>query len=379
MRFRRQGLSLFTIGALVVLYGCSSTDEIEPVVPDWDRTTQLEIPPDLTAPKENMNTEQFSAAARNATQAELDQYSQFQEFQKMADFQDFLKWRDRHSADLDLSLAAFRQARDEAIGQSLKEKGVLTLTTREGQMIVLIDDTLENCWGRLDTALANMGVHVLARRQDEGTFRVHYGTEAPEESGTWTDWIPWLSDPIIYLVSLELTRNGPAVSIRDEAAQSVNTELANSLAELIGIQLLTFASDAPVASAPAAESPVTLEETSSGYLTLVLSSPAGAAWNRLDLELQDMGFSIEQRDRAQLRFVVRYDDPSKIADKSWFQALAFWKDDVSAPAEDIFVVLTPAGSQTHVNVLDANNQQTALGDQVLRLLEAGIKAKKEED
>ncbi len=378
MRFRRQTLSLLAIGALVVLHGCSSTDEIEPVVPDWDRTTQLEIPPDLTAPKENTNTEQFSAAARNATQAELDQYSQFQEFQKMADFQDFLKWRDRHSADLDLSLAAFRQARDEAIGQSLKEKGVLTLTTREGQMIVLIDDTLENCWERLDTALANMGVHVLARRQDEGTFRVHYGTEAPEESGTWTDWIPWLSDPIIYLVSLELTRNGPAVSIRDEAAQSVNTELANSFAELIGIQLLTFANDAPVASAPAAESSVTLEETSSGYLTLVLSSAAGAAWNRLDLELQDMGFSIEQRDRAQLRFIVRYDDPSKIADKSWFQALAFWKDDVSAPAEDIFVVLAPAGSQTHVNVLDANNQQTELGDQVLRLLEAGIKAKEED-
>ena len=378
MRFRRQALSLFTIGALVALYGCSSTDKIEPVVPDWDRTTQLEIPPDLTAPKENMNTEQFSAAARNATQAELDQYSQFQEFQKMADFQDFLNWRDRHSADLDLSLAAFRQARDEAIGQSLKEKGVLTLTTREGQMIVLIDDTVENCWQRLDTALTNMGVHVLERRQDEGTFRVHYGTEAPEESGTWTDWIPWLSDPIIYLVGLELTRNGPAVSIRDEAAQSVNTELANSFAELIGIQLLTFASDAPIASAPTAESSVTLEETSSGYLTLVLSSPAGAAWNRLDLELQDMGFSIEQRDRAQLRFVVRYDDPSKIADKSWFQALAFWKDDVSAPAEDIFVVLTPAGSQTHVNVLDANNQQTELGDQVLRLLEAGIKEKEED-
>ena len=84
MRFRRQALSLFTVGALVALHGCSSTDEIEPIAPDWDRTTQLEIPPDLTAPKENTNTEQFSAAARNATQAELDQYSQFQEFQKLS-------------------------------------------------------------------------------------------------------------------------------------------------------------------------------------------------------------------------------------------------------------------------------------------------------
>ena len=197
----------------------------------------------------------------------------------MADFQDFLKWRDRHSVDLDLSLAAFRKARDEAIGESLQEEGVLTLTTREGQVIVLIDDTLENSWQRLDTALFNMGVHVLTRRQDQGTFRVHYGTEAPEESGTWTDWIPWLSDPIIYLVSLELTRNGPAVSIRDEATQSVNTKLANSFAELIGIQLLTFASDTAVAATPATASSVTLEEASTGYLTLVLSSAAGAAWS----------------------------------------------------------------------------------------------------
>ena len=293
----------------------------------------------------------------------------------MADFQDFLKWRDRHSADLDLSLAAFRKARDEAIGESLQEEGVLTLTTREGQVIVLIDDTLENSWQRLDTALVNMGVHVLTRRQDEGTFRVHYGTKAPEESGTWTDWIPWLSDPIIYLVSLELTRNGPAVSIRDEATQSVNTKLANSFAELIGIQLLTFASDTAVAATPATASSVTLEEASSGYLTLVLSSAAGAAWSSLDLELQDMGFSIEQRDRAQLRFVVRYDDPTKLSDKSWFQALAFWKDDVSAPAEDIFVVLTPTGAKTRINILDANDQQTKLGNQVLRLLEASLKAK----
>ena len=381
MRLRRQVFSLVAISTLVALHGCSSTDEIEPAQPDWDRTTQLEIPPDLTAPKENANTERFSAAARNATQAELDQYSQFQEFQKMADFQDFLKWRDRHSADLDLSLAAFRKARDEAIGESLQEAGVLTLTTREGQAIVLIDDTLENSWQRLDTALTNLGVHVLARRQPEGTFRVHYGSETPEDTGGWTDWIPWLSDPIIYLVSLELTRNGPAVSIRDEAAQSVNTELANSFAELIGIQLLTFASDTAVAATPATASSVTLEKASSGRLTMVLSSAAGAAWNRLDLELQDMGFSIEQRDRAQLRFVVRYDDPSKLADKSWFQTLAFWKDDVSAPAEDIFVVLTPAGAQTHINVLDANDQQTELGDQVLRLLEASLQAKqaKEDD
>jgi len=377
MRLHHYASSLFVLSTLLILHGCSSTDEIEPAEPDWDRTTQLEIPPDLTAPKDNANTEQFSAAARNASEAELGQYSQFQKFQQMADFQDFLKWRETHSADLDLSLAAFRKARDEAIAQSLDEKGVLTLSTREGQVIILMDDTLENCWQRLDTALTNMGVHVLARREDQGIFRVHYGTETPEDTGTWTDWIPWLSDPIIYEISLELTRNGPAVSIRDDEGQSVNTELANAFVELLSIQLLTFASDSAVAAAPTVESSVTLQETAGGYLTLVISGAAGGVWNRLDRELQDMGFSIVKRDRTQLRFLVRYDDPSKLADKTWFQSLAFWKDDPSAPAEDVSVVLTPAGAETHVNVLDAADQQTELGNQVVELLAASLKAKEE--
>jgi len=377
MRFTHHVSSSLVLSALLAVQGCSSKDEIEPAAPDWDRTTQLEIPPDLTAPKDSANTEQFSAAARNASETELNQYSQFQEFQKMADFQDFLKWREKHSADLDLSLIAFRKARDEVIAESLSENGVLTLTTHEGQTIILIDDTLEHCWQRLETALINMGVHVLARRQDQGIFRVHYGTETPEETDSWTSWIPWLNDPIIYRVSLELTRNGPAVSIRDDQAQSVNTELANSFAELIGIQLLTFAGDSAIATAPKIESSVVLEEASGGYLTMVISGAAGGVWNRLDQELQDMGFSIVKRDLAQLRFVVRYDDPSKLADKSWFQSLAFWKESASAPAENISVVLTPAGAETYVNVLDAADRQTELGDQVLELLSESLKAKED--
>ena len=86
MRFPLHVSPLLVLSVLLTVQGCSSKDEIEPAAPDWDRTTQLEIPPDLTAPKENANSQQFSAAARNASEAELNQYSQFQEFQKMADF-----------------------------------------------------------------------------------------------------------------------------------------------------------------------------------------------------------------------------------------------------------------------------------------------------
>ena len=104
---------------LLALQGCSSTEEFERATPDWDNTTQLEVPPDLTPLRENASGEQFSAAARDASGAELDQYSQFQKFQKMAEFQDFLKWQQDHSTELDLSLEAFYEARNEAIAKVL--------------------------------------------------------------------------------------------------------------------------------------------------------------------------------------------------------------------------------------------------------------------
>ena len=56
----------------------------------------------------------------------------------------------------------------------------------------------------------------------------------------------------------------------------------------------------------------------------MLSSAARAAWNRLDLELRDMGFSINVGPGTALCSAL---DDGKIADKSWFQALAF--DDVA--------------------------------------------------
>ncbi|MBT6933162.1 MAG: hypothetical protein HN987_10510, partial [Proteobacteria bacterium] len=151
-----KSLSLFCLCALIFVTGCSSTGQITPSKPVWDRTTELEIPPDLTTPQANAGSEQYSAAALNASKAELDQYEQFESFQQMADFKDFLEWREKHSANLDLSLEAFRSARDQQIATALTEQGVLTITTRDGQRVLLINDTLDNTWDRLRTAANNM-------------------------------------------------------------------------------------------------------------------------------------------------------------------------------------------------------------------------------
>ena len=369
-------LLLFAPLILLALYGCSSTEELERATPDWNNTAQLEVPPDLTPLQENVSGQVFSAAARDASSAELDQYSQFEKFQKMAEFQDFLKWQEGHSTELDLSLEAFYEARNEAIIKVLKEKGVLTITTRNGQQILLIDGTSQNSWERLDTATVNMGLHIISSRADQGYLRVHYDTKTPDNEGGWKDWIPWLSDPIIYRITLEQSKNGSTVSIKDDKGNAVNTDSANTLIERLGVQLRTFAGGPEqVATVETKDiSGLALEETATGYLALVVPGAAAGVWKRLDRQLQDTGFSLASRDKSALRFVIRYDDPAIMRDKSWVQSLAFWKEDVSAPAQDIQLVLTPAGELTRVDALDSNDKQSELGSRILEVLFESLKA-----
>jgi len=361
---------------LLALYGCSSTEELERATPDWNNTAQLEVPPDLTPLQENASGQVFSAAARDASSAELGQYSQFEKFQKMAEFQDFLKWQEGHSTELDLSLEAFYEARNEAIVKVLKEKGVLTITTRNGQQILLVDDTSQNSWERLDTATVNMGLHIISSRADQGYLRVHYDTQEPDSEGGWKDWIPWLSDPIIYRITLEQSKNGSTVSIKDDKGNTVNTDSANTLIERLGVQLRTFAGGPEqVATVETKDiSGLALEETATGYLALVVPGAAAGVWKRLDRQLQDTGFSLASRDKSALRFVIRYDDPTIMRDKSWVQSLAFWKEDVSAPAQDIQLVLTPADELTRVDALDSNDKQSELGSRILEVLFESLKA-----
>ena len=369
-------LRLLTPLILLALYGCSSTEELGRATPDWNNTAQLEVPPDLTPLQENASGQVFSAAARDASSAELSQYSQFEKFQKMAEFQDFLKWQQGHSTELDLSLEAFYEARNEAIVKVLKEKGVLTITTRNGQQILLIDDTFQNSWERLDTATVNMGLHIISSRADQGYLRVHYDTKEPDSEGGWKDWIPWLSDPIIYRITLEQSKNGSTVSIKDDKGNTVNTDSANTLIERLGVQLRTFAGGPEqVATVETKDiSGLALEETATGYLALVVPGAAAGVWKRLDRQLQDTGFSLASRDKSALRFVIRYDDPAIMRDKSWVQSLAFWKEDVSAPAQDIQLVLTPAGELTRVDALDSNDKQSELGSRILEVLFKSLKA-----
>lgn len=72
-----------------------------------------------------------------------------------------------------------------------------------------------------------------------------------------------------------------------------------------------------------------LNRSGPGGTTLEVSEPFDRAWRRVGLALDRIGFTVEDRDRSQGVYYVRYVDPDADAkskkDSGWLSKMAFWK------------------------------------------------------
>ena len=101
-----------------------------------------------------------------------------------------------------------------------------------------------------------------------------------------------------------------------------------------------------------------LSRATDGAGALLLEEPFDRAWRRVGLALDRVGFTVEDRDRSQGLYFVRYVDPDadskkKDADKGFISKLMFWKggsDDKPNQAQ-YRIHLTTAGGSTTVQVL----------------------------
>ncbi len=69
---------------------------------------------------------------------------------------------------------------------------------------------------------------------------------------------------------------------------------------------------------------------SDGQVSLSMEEPFDRAWRRVGLALDRIGFTVEDRDRAQGLYFVRYVDPdadNKSPSKGFLSSLAFWRSD----------------------------------------------------
>jgi outer membrane protein assembly factor BamC len=89
---------------------------------------------------------------------------------------------------------------------------------------------------------------------------------------------------------------------------------------------------------------------------LAIQESFDRAWRRIGLALDRVGFTVEDRDRSQGLYFVRYVDPESEAqnkDPGLFAKLAFWKPSAPEPQTKFRIQVKESGAQTTVRVLSA--------------------------
>ena len=139
---------------------------------------------------------------------------------------------------------------------------------------------------------------------------------------------------------------------------------------------------AVVASAGAAPVAVRAKLTKVGTVsTLDVDEGFDRAWRRVGLALDRVGFTVEDRDRIQGVYFVRYVDQGKEAsnkdsDKGFFSKLFSGSDDKTKAAQRYRVVVKAAGtanSQVSVQTGDGKADTSTTGDKILSLLSDQLK------
>ena len=106
-----------------------------------------------------------------------------------------------------------------------------------------------------------------------------------------------------------------------------------------------------VAAADPRQERAKLTRAGDGVGTLQLEEPFDRAWRRVGLALDRVGFTVEDRDRSQGLYFVRYVDPEvdnkKTEDKGFLSKLAFWRGSSSdKPTQAQYRIQVKAGGES---------------------------------
>ena len=115
-----------------------------------------------------------------------------------------------------------------------------------------------------------------------------------------------------------------------------------------------------------------------GEARLQVDEPFDRAWRRVGLALDRVSFTVEDRDRAQGLYFVRYVDPE--ADNNppgggFFSKLAFWRDNKKKNADEYRLHIKGSGEKSDVTVLtrEGGLDQSATARRILTLLQQELR------
>jgi outer membrane protein assembly factor BamC len=130
-------------------------------------------------------------------------------------------------------------------------------------------------------------------------------------------------------------------------------------------------------SADSAKAGITAQEIAANKTTLVsradstlLNIPDSfdVAWRRVGLALDRTGFTVEDRDRAQGVYFVRYVDTATKDDKGFFSSMFSSKKDTGPVKYRIAVIKTTNATEVTVQDATGKTENTAVTQRILKLL-----------
>lgn len=344
----------------VLLSGCGTLETTKSDYRSVQRSRPLDLPPELSAPaKDDRYTvsdvsskgtsfssyaaERGSAAAKPDTPAAKASPLLLLPSEKMrlerAGSQRWLVVQARPEEVWAL-LKNFIQSRNLVIKFEAPELGLLETDWAERQVYVPEDGIR----GKLAKAF---GTTYSTSERDKFRFRI----EAGRDPGTTEIYVSQRGIEEVYVSEMkDNTRWQPRANDPER-----EFDLLGRLIQFAGVDEKTVAGK--IAGATAGDRARLVD--SNGRQSVEVDERFDRAWRRVGLALDRNGFAVEDRDRTNGFYFVRYIDSladRQAAQKSWLDLLAFWRDDVSA-GESVPVVyrikVAAAGEEmTRVEVQD---------------------------
>ncbi len=400
----RRAALVVPVAALALISGCSSiNDAMQPDKIDYKsqgkRTASLDIPPDLTKLD---GDRRYSVPDQNGTSS-LSTYTQATKVRDdtgtdnvLPSAQGIRMERDGNTRWLSIgngmradqlwqSLRGFWQENGFLLVEDSPETGIMETDWAENRAKIpqdIIRNTIGKVFDGLYSTSERDKFRTRVERTQNGTLEVYISHRGAQEQLTGIDkgntiWTPRPADP--ELEAAFLSRFAQRLGVEKEQADRMAKSPAQASATAAPPAGAAVAAGAAAGAATAAAtSAATPAAGSKSFLTQVNGAPAlqlpepfDRAWRTVGLSLDRVNFTVEDRDRAQGLYYVRYVDPRSAADGRGFFSKLFTKPDDAKTAKKYRVALKGSGNGTTVTVLnDAGQPESGdIGKRILTLLD----------
>ncbi|SDD22747.1 Beta-barrel assembly machine subunit BamC [Cupriavidus sp. YR651] len=386
--------------AMTLIAGCGSINEaMQPDKIDYKsqgkKTASLDIPPDLTKLEGDRRYTVPDAAGTST----LSNYSQANKTREASPSENVLpssqgirmerdgnqRWlvigNGMRADQLWQSLRGFWQESGFLLVQDSPETGIMETDWAENRAKIpqdIIRNTIGKVFDGLYSTSERDKFRTRVERSQNGQLEVFISHRGAQEQLTGIDksntvWTPRPADP--ELEAEFLSRLAQRLGVQKDQADKMAKNPAPA-----GVA----AADAPAGNAPtgigaaAATGAASSTDSSKSFLAQVNGAPAlqlpepfDRAWRSVGLSLDRVNFTVEDRDRAQGLYYVRYVDPRANVDDRGFFSKLFTKPNDGKTAKKYRVALKGNGTGTTVTVQNDAGQpdNSEIGKRILSLLD----------